>query len=76
MIAMLNDPELYTSYFAEYDAFISIRFLQTILKDFSTATAFTQTIKKIYALRKFEFSYANKPYLKCNLAEGKLKIIS
>lgn len=76
VIEMLNNPELYTSYFAEYDAFISIRFLQAILKDFSTATTFTQTIKKIYALRKFEFSYANKPYLKCNLAEGKLKIIS
>lgn len=76
MIKMLSDDEALTYYFAENDVYISVRLLQAICMDLSTATTFTQAIKKIYSLSSLPMLAANKPYVKCTFKGKRLKILS
>lgn len=76
LIKMLEDNEASANYFAEYDIYISVRALQTLIGNLSSPTSFTQSIKKIYAVEKLESLYANKPYVRCSFASGKLRILA
>lgn len=75
MLKMFKDEELFTSYFAEYDVYISIKCIQLLIKDFSSATSFTQMFKKLFMLEKFEILNSNKPYVKVSFKSGKLQVI-
>ena len=76
LIKMLEDEDASAAYFAEHDIYMSLRNLQSLIKDFSSPTAFTQTVKKIYRIKKLENLYANSPYIKCSFAGRKLKILN
>lgn len=76
MIRMLNDDEVSEAYFAEHDIYISVRGLQTMIKDISAPTTFTQTFKKIFKIKGLENLYGNMPYVKCAFIGKKLKILS
>ena len=75
LLKMLADDEASTAYFIDHDVYISIRALQSALKDFSSPTTFTQSLKKIYKLGSLESLYGNKPYVKCTFSGKRLKII-
>ena len=75
LLKMLADDEASTAYFIDHDVYISVRALQSALKDFSSPTTFTQSIKKIYKLGSLESLYGNKPYVKCTFSGKRLKII-
>ena len=76
LLAMFEDPSLYTAYFAENDIYISLRVLQTLCNNLDTANAFTASIKKIYNITNFDMMIANIPYLKCTFSNGRLKILN
>ncbi len=77
IIQMLSDEESYINYFSENDVYISIRALQSMCGDIiHSGTAFTQLIKKTFAIPSLQTLNANKPYVKCNFVTGKLKILS
>lgn len=76
MIKMLSDDEALTYYFAENDAYISVRLLQSMCVDLSSPTTFTQSIKKIYSLSSLPMLNGNKPYVKCTFRGKRLRIIS
>lgn len=75
LLKMLDNSEAASAYFADHDIYISIRNLQTMVRDLTSPTAFTQTLKKIYKLGKLENLYGNKPYVKCTFVGNKLKIL-
>lgn len=75
MIDMLKDDAISTTFFADHDVYISLRELQKLIKDITSPTMFTQTVKKIYKLTKLESWYGNKPYVKCTFIAKKLKIL-
>lgn len=75
LLKLLDNSEAASAYFADHDIYISIRNLQTMVRDLTSPTAFTQTLKKIYKLGKLENLYGNKPYVKCTFVGNKLKIL-
>lgn len=75
MIIMFKDEALFNGFFAEHDVLMSVRAIQTLIKDYTPATTFTQTIKKIYMLTSLEYLNANKPYVKVTFVKGRLKIL-
>ena len=74
MINMLEDEEAYNAFFAEHDIYLSIRTIQNILKDFRSSISFSQALKKIYTIDKFESCCSNKPYIKCTFVGKRIKI--
>lgn len=72
----LKDEDAFMDYFAEFDAYMSVRSLQEIMKDASPAITFSQAIKKIYGLNSFLYKNANRPYVKVRFIGNKLKIVS
>ena len=76
MIKMFEDEEALTAYFSEHDVYMSVRMLQSICGDFTSAMSFSQSLKKIYSLSSFENIYNNKPYIKVNFVNKKLKVLS
>ena len=76
MMKVLEDDELCAAYFSEHDVYMSLRGLQSILNDMSTSSIFSQNIKKMYDIEKFETLGSNKPYFKCTFVKGRLKIIN
>lgn len=75
MISMLSNIDASLDYFSENDAYISVRCLQSVIKDFTNPTAFTQAVKKIYSIKSFTMLSTNKPYIKCSFAKLRLKVI-
>lgn len=75
LVKMLKDDEASTAYFADHDIYIAVRSLQSALKDFSSPTSFTQSIKKIYRLGPLDTLYGNKPYVKCTFAGKRFKVL-
>lgn len=76
LIRMFADDEMFAAFFAENDAYISVRILQQICGDLSTPTAFTQSIKKLYSLSSLQMLAGNKPYVRCSFVNNRLKVIS
>jgi len=75
MIDLFKDTELFMSYFTEHDVYMSVRAIQSIIKDISPSTSFTSSFKKLYMISNFEYIGANKPYVKVSLAKNRLKIL-
>ena len=75
MINMLEDEEAYNAFFAEHDIYLSIKTIQNILKDLRSSMSFSQAIKKIYSIDKFESCSSNKPYLKCTFVGKRIRIL-
>lgn len=75
IINLFADEEIFSNYFSEYDVYLSVRTLQKIIKDLSSPTVFTQTLKKTYMLRSLEMLNSNKPYVKITFINDKLKIL-
>lgn len=76
MLRMFADDEEFISFFAENDAYIQVRQLQQLAGDLSSATSFTQALKKLYSLTVLPALYNNKPYVKCTFINKKLKILN
>lgn len=75
MIKMLSNEGIRSSYFAEHDIYMSVRGLQSVLKDLSPSVQFTASLKKAFNIKQFKTLYANQPYFKCTFINNKLKII-
>ena len=75
MISMIEDEEAFINYFSEHDVYMSVRILQSLIKDLSPATTFTQSLKKVFMIPSFEMLNANKPYVKVTFINNKLKIM-
>lgn len=75
MISMIEDEEAFVNYFSEHDVYMSVRLLQSMIKDLSPPTTFTQSLKKVFMLNSFEMLNANKPYVKVTFINDKLKIV-
>lgn len=75
LVKMLKDDNAANAYFADHDVYIAVRSLQAALKDFSSPTSFTQSIKKIYRLGSLDTLYGNKPYVKCTFAGKRFKVL-
>lgn len=71
----LKDPDVFLNYFVEYDAYMSVRGIQEIMKDISNPSTFTQNLKKIYGISAFNYKNGNRPYVKVRFINNKLKII-
>lgn len=76
LIKLFLDPERYMPFLADNDILISVRELQTIVKDTSIPLTFTQSIRKLYGLSKLDNLYNNKPYVKLRLLTGGLRIVN
>jgi len=76
MLNMFSDDEKVVSYFTENDVYISVRILQYLCADLSSATSFTQSLKKLYSITSMQMLGANKPYVKCTFIGKKLKILT
>ena len=76
LVDMLIDEEVRSAFFAENDVYMSIRILQSMIKDLRPSTTFTQDFKKVFSIKKFEMLGANKPYVKVSFVRNKLKIRS
>jgi len=75
MFDRLHDEEFLISYFADHDAYISLTLLKALVQDFSTNTAFSQAVKKIYGINKFESFKDSRQNLKFNFHGNKFRII-
>ena len=75
LLKFLDDKEAYMNFFSEHDVYMSVRIIQAIIKDLSSPTGFTQTIKKLYMLNSLEIMNSNKPYVKVSFRSGKLRIL-
>ncbi len=75
MIKMFSDDELFISYFSEYDIYMSVKGIQSVIRDYSSPTTFTQMFKKLFMLDKLEMMNGNKPYIKITFVNNKLKIL-
>lgn len=76
MLRMFEDEEAFISYFSENDVYISVRQLQQICNNQSSAVSFSQAIKKLYSISSFKTDlYNNKPYLKITFVNKRMKII-
>lgn len=75
MITLFEDEESFINYFSEHDVYMSVRLLQSMIKDLSAPTSFTQSLKKVFMLQSFEMLNANKPYVKVTFVHDKLKIL-
>jgi len=75
LVEFFKDTELFISYFAEHDVYMSVRAIQAIIKDLSTAAAFTQQFKKAYIIQSLEILDTNRPYVKVTFMNGKLRIL-
>lgn len=75
MISMIENEEAFINYFSEHDVYMSVRILQSLIKDLSPATTFTQSLKKVFMIPSFEMLNANKPYVKVTFINNKLKIM-
>ena len=75
LIEFLKKPESYNDFFSENDIYISVRLLQSLTGALSSPTKFTQNLKRVYDINNLEIMGANTPYVKCNLMNGKLKIL-
>lgn len=76
LLLLFDDDERFISFFSENDIYIQVKLLQLLCKDFTTATTFTQTIKKLYSINTLPSLYNNKPYIKCTFINKKLKILN
>lgn len=74
-VKMMKTPEDYTAFFSEYDIYLSARVIQTLAGALMSATAFTQTLKKIYGLTNLTTFGSNVPHIKCTFHNNKLKIL-
>lgn len=75
LISFLKKPENYNDFFSENDVYISVRLLQSLAGALYSPTKFTQNLKRAYDISGLEVMGANTPYVKCNLMNGKLKIL-
>lgn len=75
LIEFFKKPESYNDFFSENDIYISVRLLQSLTGTLSSPTKFTQNLKRVYDINNLEIMGANTPYVKCNLMNGKLKIL-
>lgn len=75
MISMFEDDAAFTSYFVDNDVYINVKLLQKLCGDTSSSTAFTQSLKKLYAYDTLPSFYNNQPYIKCTFISKKLKIL-
>lgn len=74
-VALFEDDELSDAFFSEHDIYLSVRALQSIIKDITPATQFSSAFRKIFKTT-FHNLYANKPYIKASFSGRKLKILS
>ena len=72
----LKDDEVNLNYFVEYDVYMSVRYLQEIMKDITPAATFSQNLKKIYGINSFLYKNGNRPYVKVRFMGNKLKVIN
>lgn len=71
----LADKEVFLGYFVDHDVYMSVRSIQSMLKDLSTSVAFSSNLKKTYMLKDFVLLNGNKSYVKVSFSTGKLKVI-
>lgn len=71
----LKDSDAFLNYFVEYDAYMSVRGIQEIMRDVSNPSTFTQNLKKIYGISSFLYKNGNRPYVKVRFMNNKLKVI-
>ena len=76
LVSLLRNPDAYMSFFANNDVYINLKVLKDIAKIEGSSNNFTTNIKKLYGLKKLESLYNNQPYLKVNLASGKIKVLA
>lgn len=76
MLNMMADDEKFVAYFSENDVYISVRMLQSICGDSSSATSFTQSFKKLYSLQSLQMLNGNKPYVKCTFNGKRIRILN
>ena len=72
---LLVDKEAFLGYFVDHDVYMNVRSIQNILKDISSAIAFSSNLKKTYMLNEFVQLNANKSYVKVSFSTGKMRII-
>lgn len=75
LIDMFSNPADYISYFSENSIYISLKILQSLTHTLSSPKAFTQTIKKLYNINKFESLGPNLACIKCTFIDGRLRIV-
>ena len=75
MKKMLEDPEESTSFFLDNDVYMNVKQLRQLVGTLDSATAFTQSLKKIYSINNLVTIYNNQPYVKCTFVNRRLKIL-
>lgn len=75
LIEMLENDETRINYFVNNDVFINVKILHSLCGGGGSPTSFTQNIKKIYGIENIPFTYNNRPYIKCNFVNRKIKIL-
>lgn len=75
-LAMLNDDEQSTAFFAEHDFYFCTKTLQDLCNDFRSGILFAQEIKKIYRLQSLTALTGNRSYVKCRIVKKKLMILN
>ena len=73
LVRFFRSQEETTSFFADYDVFLSLRHLQLLIGKPIAAREFTNEIKRIYN-PVIEPIYNNKSYVRCTFVNGRLKI--
>ena len=73
LVRFFRSQEETTSFFANYDIFLSLRHLQLLIGKPMAAREFTNEIKRIYN-PVIEPIYNNKSYVRCTFVNGRLKI--
>lgn len=76
VLKVLLIDEKRTEFFSENDIFISVRLLQLLCNNFTSATSFTQSLKKLYSNATIINIFNNKPYIKCRIENIKIKVIN
>lgn len=75
-LKMMKDDEFRMAYFADNDAFISIKMLHKLIAYGKSQTAFTQALKKLYNLKTINRLPNNQPILRCTFNGKKFRILS
>lgn len=73
LVRFFRSQEETTSFFADYDVYLSLRHLQLLIGKPIAAREFTNEIKRIYN-PTIEPIYNNKSYVRCTFVNGRLKI--
>lgn len=75
MIRLFSDSEARHAFFTDHDVYLSVRAIQTVLRNLSPASTFSSNLKKMFDIQSFTSLNSNKSYVLCNFEKDRLRIL-